>query len=83
MTCLTARPWLGFPPFFLRACVLAQFPEKMIPKFTLLASRGADLPIHGDGLAVRRCASWPMGALPSGIQLGRHVFAQTSRMQVS
>jgi UDP-glucose 4,6-dehydratase len=30
-----------------------QFPEKMIPKFTLLAARGADLPIHGDGLAVR------------------------------
>jgi len=26
-----------------------QFPEKMIPKFTLLASRGQDLPIHGDG----------------------------------
>jgi UDP-glucose 4,6-dehydratase len=30
-----------------------QFPEKMIPKFTLLAARGADLPIHGDGGAVR------------------------------
>ncbi|WIA34952.1 hypothetical protein OEZ86_013233 [Tetradesmus obliquus] len=30
-----------------------QFPEKMIPKFILLAARGADLPIHGDGLAVR------------------------------
>ncbi|KAF6250772.1 hypothetical protein COO60DRAFT_748723 [Scenedesmus sp. NREL 46B-D3] len=30
-----------------------QFPEKMIPKFTLLAARGAELPIHGDGLAVR------------------------------
>jgi len=27
-----------------------QFPEKMIPKFTLLASRGRPLPIHGDGL---------------------------------
>lgn len=26
-----------------------QFSEKMIPKFTLLASRGAPLPIHGDG----------------------------------
>ena len=26
-----------------------QFPEKMIPKFTLLASRGEDLPVHGDG----------------------------------
>lgn len=26
-----------------------QFPEKMIPKFTLLASRGDDLPVHGDG----------------------------------
>ena len=31
-----------------------QFPEKMIPKFTLLASRGQDLPIHGDG-AVPLC----------------------------
>lgn len=30
-----------------------QFPEKMIPKFTLLAARGADLPIHGDGSSVR------------------------------
>ena len=30
-----------------------QFPEKMIPKFTLLASRGAALPIHGDGGATR------------------------------
>lgn len=28
-----------------------QFPEKMIPKFTLLASRGEDLPVHGDGEA--------------------------------
>jgi hypothetical protein len=38
-----------------------QFPEKMIPKFTLLAARGADLPIHGDGLAVRRCAAGVFG----------------------
>ncbi|KAI8473068.1 MAG: hypothetical protein J3K34DRAFT_412096 [Monoraphidium minutum] len=30
-----------------------QFPEKMIPKFIIRASRGADLPIHGDGGAVR------------------------------
>lgn len=30
-----------------------QFPEKMIPKFILLANRGADLPVHGDGMAVR------------------------------
>jgi UDP-glucose 4,6-dehydratase len=30
-----------------------QFPEKMIPKFTLRALRGQDLPIHGDGLALR------------------------------
>jgi dTDP-D-glucose 4,6-dehydratase len=34
-----------------------QFPEKMIPKFTLLASRGEDLPIHGDGGATR-CDSY-------------------------
>jgi dTDP-D-glucose 4,6-dehydratase len=30
-----------------------QFPEKMIPKFILLAHRGGDLPIHGDGSSVR------------------------------
>lgn len=30
-----------------------QFPEKLIPKFIIRASRGADLPIHGDGEAVR------------------------------
>ena len=30
-----------------------QFPEKMIPKFTILASRGHDLPLHGDGSAIR------------------------------
>ena len=30
-----------------------QFPEKLIPKMTLLASRGAKLPVHGDGGAVR------------------------------
>lgn len=30
-----------------------QFPEKLVPKFTLLASRGDQLPIHGDGGAVR------------------------------
>jgi len=30
-----------------------QFPEKMVPKFTLLASRGDPLPVHGDGGATR------------------------------
>lgn len=30
-----------------------QFPEKLIPKFILRASRGEELPVHGDGLAVR------------------------------
>jgi dTDP-D-glucose 4,6-dehydratase len=30
-----------------------QFPEKLIPKFTLLAKRGEQLPVHGDGEAVR------------------------------
>jgi dTDP-glucose 4,6-dehydratase len=30
-----------------------QFPEKLIPKMTLLASRGDMLPVHGDGQAVR------------------------------
>jgi UDP-glucose 4,6-dehydratase len=32
-----------------------QFPEKMIPKFTLLAARGKDLPIHGDGMVSEFC----------------------------
>lgn len=30
-----------------------QFPEKAIPKFTLLASRGSSLSVHGDGSSVR------------------------------
>jgi len=30
-----------------------QFPEKLIPKFILLAMRGQQLPIHGDGSNVR------------------------------
>ncbi|GAA0182329.1 dehydratase [Lithospermum erythrorhizon] len=30
-----------------------QFPEKLIPKFILLAMRGESLPIHGDGSNVR------------------------------
>ena len=30
-----------------------QFPEKLIPKMTLLASRGLELPVHGNGGAVR------------------------------
>ncbi|KAM0938328.1 putative UDP-glucose 4,6-dehydratase [Dioscorea sansibarensis] len=30
-----------------------QFPEKLIPKFILLAMRGQELPIHGDGSNVR------------------------------
>ena len=30
-----------------------QFPEKLIPKMTLLASRGNELPVHGNGGAVR------------------------------
>ena len=30
-----------------------QFPEKMIPKFTLLAMAGRELPLHGDGMSVR------------------------------
>jgi UDP-glucose 4,6-dehydratase len=32
-----------------------QFPEKVIPTFTLLASKNMPLPIHGDGLAMRSC----------------------------
>jgi UDP-glucose 4,6-dehydratase len=42
-----------------------QFPEKSVPKFVLLALRGAPLPIHGDGalLAAR--------GVPSLLPLGR------------
>jgi hypothetical protein len=35
-----------------------QFPEKMIPKFTLLASRGKELPVHG---ALGRCGCARLG----------------------
>ena len=41
-----------------------QFPEKMIPKFTLLAARGRALPIHGDGLVSVVCSRslfWDVG----------------------
>lgn len=31
-----------------------QFPEKLVPKFTLLAKRGEQLPVHGGGQV-----SWP------------------------
>jgi UDP-glucose 4,6-dehydratase len=30
-----------------------QFPEKLVPKLVILASMGRDLPIHGDGSALR------------------------------
>lgn len=30
-----------------------QFPEKLVPKFALLAARGRPLPVHGDGRATR------------------------------
>lgn len=30
-----------------------QYPEKLIPKMILLASRASDLPVHGDGLNTR------------------------------
>ena len=30
-----------------------QYPEKLIPKFILLASKGAMLPIHGSGASLR------------------------------
>ncbi len=39
-----------------------QFPEKMIPKFTLLASRGEDLPVHGDGESKATCRVALQGA---------------------
>ena len=40
-----------------------QFPEKLIGKFALLASRHEDLPIHGDGeLAAPTQHSWPVHA---------------------
>ena len=42
-----------------------QFPEKMIPKFTLLASRGQDLPIHGDGAVPLYQRSYYHSTLPT------------------
>ena len=30
-----------------------QFPEKLIPKFVIRASRGLDLTVHGDGMSTR------------------------------
>lgn len=49
-----ANSWHGGADVAVASPAHLQFPEKLIPKFTLLAARGADLPIHGDGLAVRR-----------------------------
>ena len=46
-----------------------QFPEKLVPKFTLLAKRGEQLPVHGGGqvrqsclplMHVHRCAPMPL-----------------------
>ncbi len=51
-----------------------QFPEKMIPKFTLLASRGQDLPIHGDG--ARPCQPLPSEAAPTAPSPRFHVWAR-------
>ena len=45
-----------------------QFPEKMIPKFTLLASRGQDLPVHGDG--ARPPPSTAINLAQAGYRLG-------------
>ena len=56
-----------------------QFPEKMIPKFTLLASRGKTLPLHGDGSAVRRRGATYMLHLLHRHPLHRH----TRRVQTS
>ena len=36
-----------------------QFPEKLVPKFTLLAKRGEQLPVHGGGQARRSALSEP------------------------
>ena len=30
-----------------------QFPEKAIPKFIMLAKRGLQIPLHGDGMSTR------------------------------
>lgn len=34
-----------------------QFPEKLVPKFTLLAKRGEQLPVHGGGQVCQRSFS--------------------------
>ena len=46
-----------------------QFPEKLVPKFTLLARRGEALPVHGAGQvlhapSVTLSLSQPPAALP-------------------
>ena len=57
-----------------------QFPEKLIPKFTLLASRGETLPVHGDG---ERPWGWDTSAaalqhvLTLACQLAWHACLQT------
>jgi dTDP-D-glucose 4,6-dehydratase len=40
-----------------------QFPEKLVPKFTLLAKRGEPLPVHGGG-QVRHAAPAPPPSQP-------------------
>ena len=45
----TALPSPGFDTFLFRL----QYPEKLVPKFVLLACLGRKLPVHGDGSALR------------------------------
>lgn len=40
-----------------------QFPEKLVPKFTLLAKRGEQLPVHGGGQVLAPFASHHRGLL--------------------
>ena len=52
-----------------------QFPEKLVPKFTLLAKRGESLPIHGGGTVYPRPLHRPPLLLMIGLP-GSHTVVR-------
>lgn len=54
-----------------------QFPEKLVPKFTLLAARGRPLPIHGSGAATRSYLYVDDVAIAFDVVLHRGVVGET------
>jgi UDP-glucose 4,6-dehydratase len=56
MVCRAFRRAFGLPIVVTRCCNAYgphQFPDKLVARFALLAARGAPLPVHGDGGAIR------------------------------